>query len=56
MNAQRKKHGHTGQSPHGEVADRLGITTRDVKKLPAGPDDILREDTNGIPKAIEMPL
>ncbi|KGJ79263.1 hypothetical protein GY21_05555 [Cryobacterium roopkundense] len=32
-------------TPRGEVADRLGIPARDVKKLSAGPDESLRQET-----------
>ncbi|WP_104169314.1 hypothetical protein [Cryobacterium sp. M23] len=34
-------------TPRGEVADRLGIPTRDVKKLRTNAEEIRREDTNG---------
>ena len=32
-------------TPRSEVADRLGIPTRDVKKLPVDPDEMRHEDT-----------
>ncbi|WP_104081136.1 hypothetical protein [Cryobacterium sp. Y11] len=31
-------------TPRGEVADRLGIPTRDVKKLPVGPEESLQQE------------
>jgi hypothetical protein len=35
-------------TPRGEVADRLGIPTRDAKKLPASPNESLPQDTKEI--------